>query len=136
MTGAAVMQVTLRLPAQTLFDGDARKLFAVAENGAFGMLPRHIDFVTVLVPSVLILTSPEGDERFFGIDEGLLVKKGYQVEVVVRRGVEGEDLATLGETVTRTFVEVDEKERVARTALSRLEANMVRQFVDLGKPVL
>ena len=73
MSLADIMQVTLRLPTRTLFQGEAQRLFAVAENGAFGMLPNHTDFVTALVPSVLILTKRDGVEQFFGIDEGLLV---------------------------------------------------------------
>ena len=60
-----------------------------------------------------------------------MVKKGHVVDVAVRRGVMGDDLETLRETVRETFVEVDESERVARSALSRLEANMVRRFAEL-----
>lgn len=133
MTLATEMNVCLRLPTRVLYQGMARKLFAVAENGAFGMLPNHIDFVTSLVPSVLILTLADGSEAIFGIDEGILVKKGHQVEVATRRGVAGENLDSLQESVRKTFIEVDEDERVARSALSRLEAGMVRRFASLQK---
>lgn len=132
----ARMQVTLRLPTRTLYEGAVARLFAVADNGAFGMLPSHVDFVTALVPSVLILTSNDGIEQFFGIDEGVLVKHGYNVDIAIRRGVQGDDLDTLNQTVQATFIEVDEEERVARTALSRLEAGLVRRFGDLRKPIL
>ena len=134
MSMAADMQVTLRLPTRTLFDGRAIELAAVAQDGAFGMLPNHTDFVTALVPSVLTLTVPGGEELFFGIDEGLLVKKGHSVDVAIRRGVQGESLETLRETVENTFVQIDEDERVARTALSWLEANIIRRFADLRRP--
>ncbi len=134
MTMAAEMAVCLRLPTRVLYQGKARKLFAVAENGAFGMLPNHIDFVTSLVPSVLILTLEHGSEQIFGIDEGILVKKGDQVDIAIRRGVRGEDLDSLQDSVRRNFIEVDEDERVARSALSRLEAGMVRRFADLQRP--
>ena len=128
------MQVTLRLPTQTLFQGAATRVFAVAEDGAFGMLPNHVDFVTALVPSVLILTDAEGAELFFGIDEGVLVKRGHAVDVAIRRGVQGQDLETLNDTLQSSFVDMDEEERVARSALSRLEAGIVRRFGDLRKP--
>ena len=95
MNWADSMQVTLRLPTRTLFQGTAQRLFAVAENGAFGMLPNHIDFVTALVPSVLFLTTKDGSEQFFGIDEGVLIKKGHEVDIAIRRGVHGEDLDSL-----------------------------------------
>ena len=134
MSIAADMRVTLLLPTRTLFDGRATQLAAVAQNGAFGILPNHTDFVTALVPSVLTLTAPDGEELIFGIDEGLLVKKGHAVDVAIRRGVQGESLETLRETVESSFVQIDDDERVARTALSRLEANIVRRFADLRRP--
>ena len=134
MTMATEMEVCLRMPTGVLYQGLAQKLFAVAENGAFGMLPNHIDFVTSLVPSVLILTLANGSEQIFGIDEGILVKHGHQVDIAIRRGVPGEDLDSLQESVRKNFIEVDEDERVARSALSRLEAGMVRRFADLQRP--
>ncbi|MBQ0745989.1 MAG: ATPase [Marinobacter sp.] len=136
MSLADTMQVTLRLPTRTLFEGRVQRLFATARNGAFGMLPNHTDFVTALVPSVLILTATDGTELFFGVDEGVLMKKGHQVDIAIRRGVQGQDLDSLNETIQAAFIEVDEEERVARSALSRLEAGIVRRFGDLRKPTV
>ena len=84
MSLAGHMHVSLRLPTRLLHEGAALKLFAVAENGAFGMLPNHADHVSSLVPSVLVLTDADGKEHFFGIDHGLLVKHGHQVDIAVR----------------------------------------------------
>ncbi|HOW48105.1 MAG: F0F1 ATP synthase subunit epsilon [Rubrivivax sp.] len=134
MKGAGAMQVSLRLPARLLHAGPARKLFAVAENGAFGMLPGHADHVAALVPSVLVLTGEDGVELFFGIDHGLLVKHGRQVDIAVRRAVRGDKLETLAASVEAAFREIDEEERHARTALSRLETGIVRRFGQLRKP--
>lgn len=134
MSMATDMSVTLRLPTHTLFAGRALRLTAVAQNGAFGMLPNHADFVTALVPSVLTLQLTDGTEELFGLDEGILVKQGHQVDVVALRGVRGENLATLRATVAEHFSRMDEEERQARSALSRLEANMVRRLSELQRP--
>ena len=134
MSTATQMQVNLRLPAQVLFQGAATKLNAVAADGGFGILPNHVDFVTALVPSILLVTTPEGGERIFGIDEGLLVKKGHQVDIAVRRGVESADLDSLRARLHDTFHQMEDEERIARAALSRLEADMVRRFASLRKP--
>lgn len=136
MIMASDMTVKLLLPTSTLFEGQAVRMTAVAPNGAFGILPNHVDCVSAIVPSVLTLCLPDGTEKIFGLDEGLLVKKGHQVTVSVRRGVRGEDLESLQETVETSFVQMDEEERQARSALSRLEANMVRRFAELQKPQL
>ncbi len=134
MSLAERMRVSLRLPTRLLYEGKARHVFAMAENGAFGLLPNHADHVASLLPSVLVLTDDRGQELFFGIDHGLLVKRGHEVEIAVRRGVRGDSLETLSETVESTFAQVDEAERKARTALSRLEVGIVRHFSELRKP--
>lgn len=134
MSMASDMTVTLRLPTRTLFEGQATRLTAMAQNGAFGIWPNHADFVTALVPSVMALRLTDGTEAIFGIDEGLLVKKGHKVTVAALRGVHGDDLGTLQDTVEASFVQMDEDERQARSALSRLEADMVRRFAELQRP--
>lgn len=133
MSMATQMQVVVRLPGGTLFDGLAARLNAVAQDGAFGILPNHTDFVTGLVPSVLLVVQVDGVEKIFGIDEGLLVKTGHKVEIAVRRGVESRDLETLRGTVDEFFEAAEDEERIARAALSRLEAHMVRRFGGLRK---
>ena len=134
MSMTSEMQVVLRLPSRVLFEGAATALQGEAANGGFGILPNHVDFVTALVPSVLLITQPGGQERIFGIDEGLLVKKGHKVELAVRRGVESRELDALRGTVSESFQGLEEEEKVARAALSRLEADMVRRFASLRKP--
>lgn len=134
MSLAAEMNITLRLPTHMLFQGRATRMTAVAPNGAFGILPNHVDFVTALVPSVMTLRLADGSEQIFGLDEGLLVKKGHDVSVAALRGVRGDDLGSLRDTVEASFVQMDEEERQARAALSRLEADMVRRFAELRRP--
>lgn len=135
MSMASAMNVILRLPNRTLFEGRAARMTAVAPNGAFGIWPNHIDFVTALVPSVMTLQLVDGSEEIFGLDEGVLVKKGHDISVAALRGVRGDDLDSLQDTVQASFVQMDEDERQARSALSRLEADMVRRFAELQRPL-
>lgn len=134
MSMASDMNVVLRLPDRKLFEGRAMRVTAVAPNGAFGILPNHVDFVTALVPSVMTLRLVDGTEEIFGLDEGVLVKKGHELAVAAMRGVHGDDLDSLQDTVEASFIQMDEDERQARSALSRLEADMVRRFAELRKP--
>lgn len=131
MSTMTQMQVEIRVPGGTLFKGAASRLGAVGQAGSFGILPNHVDFVNALVPSVLLITQSDDSERFFGIDEGILVKKGHNVEIAVRRGIESADLETMQQVVGDFFEGMEDDERVARAALSRLEADMVRRFAGL-----
>ncbi|MDV7143249.1 ATPase [Tropicimonas sp. TH_r6] len=135
MSMATQMDVSVRLPARRLFDGAAVAVNGVGRQGAFGLLPNHVDTVVALVPSVMALRLVDGTELFFGLDEGILVKRGHRVDIACIRGIRGTDLGALQESVEASFVQIDEEERLARSALARLEADMVRRFAELREPV-
>lgn len=125
------MRLKVLLPSEILLDEPAGKIVAEAHDGWFGILPRHIDFVTALVPSVLVYVDTAGVERFLGIDEGILVKCAADVQVSTRNAVLGDDLYSLQRAVHAKFLELDDRERSARSALARLEAGVVRRFIEL-----
>jgi len=131
MTAARAMDLKLLLPTEVLIDQPTAKLIAEARNGYFCLLPRHRDFVAALVPGVLAYYDESGAERFAAVDEGVLVKCGRDVMVSAYNGVLGTDLERLQALVDETYLELDEHERRARTALSRLEAGTLRKFKEL-----
>jgi len=131
--GPTVDQMCLKiiLPTRVLLDVKIRKIVAEAVNGAFGVLPRHIDFVAALRPGLLSFWDTNEREQFVGHDEGVFVKQGRQVLVSVRRAVQGESLTTLRELVRSEMMALQDHEQKARNALGRLEAGIVRQFIEL-----
>lgn len=126
------MRLEVITPSHVCLDRQVVRIVAEAPDGHFGMLPHHGDFVTDLVPGILVYETEEGEERFVALNSGTLVKCGADVRVAVRGAVEGDDLDWLRNRVETEFRKVDEDEREARAALARLEASMVRRFRDLG----
>ncbi|NQT87153.1 F0F1 ATP synthase subunit epsilon [bacterium] len=126
------MNLKVLLPTKVLVDEDAAKVTAEAANGSFSLLPRHIDFVAPLAPGLLSFETPSGREEFLAVDEGVLVKCGDEVLVSTRQAVRGADLGALQDTVDAQFSVLDEKEKAARAASARLEADLVRRFMELG----
>ena len=51
--------------------------------------------------------------------------------ISTRNAIEGEDLGELKNRVEEIFIRTDEKEKDAQTALSKLEADFVRSFLNL-----
>ena len=125
------MTLKVLLPRHVLVDEEVGKVTAEAEDGAFCLLPRHIDFVAALVPGVLTFELADGREEFLAIDEGVLVKCGPEVLVSTRRAVRGADLGELERTIEKEFEVLDEQERAARSAASKLEVDLVRRFMEL-----
>jgi F-type H+-transporting ATPase subunit epsilon len=116
-----------------MLDQAVTKVVAEGQGGAFCLLPRHVDMTAALVPGLLSFTSADGAQGLLGIDEGVLVKRGGDVLVATLNAVRGDDLATLRAAVQARFIELDQHERIARSALARLEAGVVRRFLQLGE---
>jgi F-type H+-transporting ATPase subunit epsilon len=126
------MRLRVITPMAVHVDQPVWRIVAEGPDGHFGMLPRHIDFVTALVPGILVYETEDGIERFVAVNSGTLVKCGEEVRVAVRGAVEGDDLGELRALVEADFRRRDEDEREARAALARLEVSMIRRFRDLG----
>ena len=125
------MRLRILLPTQILVDSQVTKVIAEAENGSFCLLPRHVDMVAALTPGILTFTTTDNQEEFAATDEGILVKQGYDILVSVRDAVRGTDLGWLRMMVRESFEELDEREKRARGALARLEADFVHRFIEL-----
>ena len=125
------MRLKVLLPNEILINEPAQKIIAKSHNGSFCLEPRHIDFVSALVPGLLTYISGSGQEVFVAIDEGTLVKCGNEVLISTYNAVIGDDLMTLRDTVANRFVQVGESERIARSALARLEAGVIRRFTQM-----
>jgi len=126
------MKLKILIPVEILFEGEAEKIIAEAENGSFCIEPRHIDFVAALVPGILSYVA-DGKEEFVAVDEGVLVKKGPEVYVSAMNALKGTDLGRLEEEVRKQFLSLDDRQKAARSAVARLEAGLVRRFIEIGE---
>lgn len=122
----------LLLPSGVVLKEKVAKITAEAENGFFTLLPRHVDFVSALVPGIFSYVNSAGEEHFYALDEGILVKQGENISVSVNRAVYGDNLEILQETVTRELKALDENEKKARSVMSKLEIDTLKRFTRLG----
>ncbi len=124
------MRVKVITPTTIPVDEEVSKIIAEAINGSFSLLPRHIDFVTALVPGILVLTDEAGAEQFLAIDDGILIKRGDEVRISTSRAVCGPTLQELQHVVEVEFRQLDEQEHMAHMAISRLEAGFIRRMLE------
>lgn len=127
------MKLKVLLPTEVLVDEEVVKVIAEADNGSFCLLPRHVDFVTAIVPGIFSFVTPDLVEQFYAVDEGILIKCSQEVMLSIRNAVRGPDLGALKKTVEKQFVELEDREKMSRSALARLEAGFIRRFMDIEK---
>lgn len=127
------MRLKIRVPTEVLLVEEVGKVKAEAENGWFCVLPRHVDFVTALVPGVLSFESPGRATEYLAIDRGVMVKCGAEVSVSTRNALRGADLGSLKEAVETQYRRTQEKEQAMREFEAKLEADLVRRLMEVEK---
>ncbi|EAZ88417.1 F0F1 ATP synthase subunit epsilon [Crocosphaera chwakensis] len=127
------MKLKVLIPNKVFLVEEVEQVNAEAKNGAFGLLSNHIDFVTALTPSILSYRSLQGEEVFMAIDEGILVKCGQTVMVSTGRAVKDANLDRLHQTVAEEFLQLNEQQKMTRTAIARLESGLARGIVEIGR---
>ena len=125
------MMLKILLPAEVMLTQEVKKIIAEAENGSFCLMPNHIDFTATLAPGIFTYEPIAGGQELLAMDVGTLVKKGSNVLVSTRNAVRAPDLGKLKEVVVKQYEVLDEREKMVRSASARLEASMIRRFVEL-----
>jgi len=125
------MKLRVLLPERIAVDQRVSKVTAEAVDGAFCLLPRHVDFTAALVPGLLGFEDEAGEETFLAVDHGILVKCGEEVLVSTTRVIGGQPLGHLQRAVKEELQTLDERQRRARTAVAKIEVDFVRRLVEL-----
>jgi len=126
------LRIKIYTPADIFLDQEVNKVVGESPAGSFCLLPRHIDYVTALVPGILSYQTPTNEEHFLGVDGGILVKLADEVQVAAGWVVKGE-LGELRQQVEQMISDADEKQRKTRSSVARLEADFIRRFMEFGK---
>lgn len=125
------MNLKILLPSKIFLDETVTKITGESPMGGFTLKPRHIDMATAIAPGIMTFATEDGETIHLAVDRGVAVKRGGQVTVVANKAVRGE-LGELENEVRKMLKVTDERERSARTAVARLEADFVRRFLEFG----
>jgi F-type H+-transporting ATPase subunit epsilon len=119
------------LPSQVFAEkAGVMRIVAETSEGSFGILPHRLDCVAALAPGILTYETEADGEVFVAVDEGVLVKTDLDVLVSVRRALDGTDLGRLREAVEREFLTLDEHEQSVRSALAKMEGELIRRMAS------
>lgn len=130
------MKLRIITPLSVVVDEDGvLALRAEDASGSFGILPRHADFLTSLVISVVSWKSTDGTRHYCAVRRGVLsVTAGRDIAIATREAVTGNDLATLDQTVLGRFRADIETERTEHVESTRLQLNAIRQIMRHLRP--
>jgi len=79
-SGKPTIAVKVYAPFKVYYEGDALSLSAINESGPFDVLPKHHNFLCMLVPCELKIQTPAG-EKIVKISRALMHVKSERVVV-------------------------------------------------------
>lgn len=82
-SGKPHMAVKVYAPFKVYFEGDAYSVSAVNDVGPFDILPRHRNFLCMLVPCDLVVYPVDGEKKTIKIHRALMHVKADRVVVFV-----------------------------------------------------
>lgn len=125
-----ILRVTT--PNKRIIKRDIEEIVAEGLEGSFGILPKHQDYLSRIVPSILTYKQ-EGIEKYIATDEGILVKKDSSVYLCTKEAFEKEDLGQMKKEMEESLLTQEEKEKKSRQEMLQMELNFIKRFYSLKK---
>lgn len=130
----ALMNLKILLPFRIFAEKTGvSRIVAETVNGSFGLLPHRLDCAAALIPGIFVYETVLDGEIYVAVDEGVLVKSGFDVSVSVRNAFGGSDLTELQKTVQREFVNLDEQEQNVRSVMGKMESGLIRRLAEFDR---
>jgi F-type H+-transporting ATPase subunit epsilon len=103
------------------------------ETGFFGIMKGHIDFLTVLVPSLCYYRDINDREIFLAVDRGILNVREGVVFLTSREVFESEDAESLSEKIDKTILKRAESEKAFLKMLEGIERSFMEKTLEFMK---
>jgi F-type H+-transporting ATPase subunit epsilon len=102
-------------------------------TGYFGLMKGHIDFLTMLEPSLCYYSDAGGKETFLAVDGGILSVRGDAVTLTSREVYEGDDAERLAGIIETAVAKRTESERALVTMLESIERSFIEKAVAVTR---
>ncbi len=101
-------------------------------SGAFGILPRHTEFLTILEPSVAI-AEIGGREEYFAFNGGILSFRQGMLTVTTKEFVRSGELEALQGIIESRFKRQREQESLFHLNMANLEQAFFKKIIELER---
>lgn len=126
------MEMYLRIysPTEVILDTPVNQVDFEAIDGFFTLLPKHMDMVSALKPSVL--SYKIGDKKsYVACNKGVLVKKNDIVSVSTPLAVLGSDLKELEHRIEVDFKGMEQERKEINLTMAKLEVGLAKGIMRL-----
>jgi F-type H+-transporting ATPase subunit epsilon len=103
-------------------------------SGSFGILPRHIEFLTILEPSIAIALI-DGEEEYFAFNGGILSFKKEMLTITTKEFVQSSQIGELKGIIERFYTQQREKESIFHLNMKNLQKAFFKKMIELEREI-
>jgi len=111
------------------FQRDITSIRLKDRTGFFGIMKGHINFLTVLVPSLAYYTDSNGKETFLAVDGGVLQVRKGSVFLTSREVFESDNAEKLAEIIENTMLKREKSESAFFKMLEGIERSFIEKTI-------
>lgn len=130
----------LTFNVQIITPSDIKKVDKVSffraedRSGSFGILPKHIEFLTILEPSIAIAIIDE-EEEYFAFNGGILSFKKNVLTITTKEFVQSSQVGELKGIIEKFFKEQKKKESIFNLNMKNLQKAFFKKMIEMEREI-
>ena len=125
-----ILNLRIYTPNKLFIDETITKITVYGKEGCFTILPRHIDYVSSFDDCILYFKKENKDMVFVGVNQGILVKSGREIQVSTFNAVNGGSSLEELKNILKINIYKDKIDNKIRNSLHNIEKDL---FKDIGR---
>ena len=126
----SILNLRIYTPNKLLIDETIKKITVYGNEGSFTILPKHIDYVSSFDDCILYFTKDNDEIVFVGVNQGILVKSGREIQISTFNAVEGGNSLQELKNKLRLNITTEDVKNKIKNSLKNIRKDL---FNDIGR---
>lgn len=128
---AMTMKVNIVSAEKEIFSGIVTQVFAPAEMGEVGIMPRHAPMLSTLKPGVVRITSQEGEEQSFFVSGGILEIQPHVVTILSDTALRAADIDESAALEAKARAEAAIKDKASDMDYAKAKTELIEAVAQI-----
>ena len=128
---AMTMHVNIVSAVNEIYSGTAIQVFAPAEMGEVGVMPRHAPMLSTLKPGVVRVISQEGEELAFYVSGGILEIQPHVVTILSDTALRASDIDESLALEAKARAEAAMKDKSSEMDYARAKSELIEAVAQI-----
>ena len=128
---AMTMHINIVSAENEIFSGTVTEVYAPAEGGEVGIMPRHTQMLTTLKPGVVRIVEQGGTEQSFFVSGGILEVQPHVVTVLSDTALRAADIDESAAMEAKTRAEAAMKDKASDLDYAKAKSELIEAVAQI-----